>query len=127
MSKTFHHIFNRIVIFCLLCGQGLIVCAQTPETPNIPQQEDVLPDADPLKVDRFNVEFLIVEGMHFLSIDNPAKALDSFMKAHQIMPENSAINYKIAKILRESEDIDQALFYISKATDKEETNYFIKP
>ncbi|WP_148230104.1 tetratricopeptide repeat protein [Marivirga tractuosa] len=124
MSKTFHHIFNRIVIFCLLCGQGLIVCAQTPETPNIPQQEDVLPDADPLKVDRFNVEFLIVEGMHFLSIDNPAKALDSFMKAHQIMPENSAINYKIAKILRESEDIDQALFYISKATDKEETNYF---
>jgi tetratricopeptide (TPR) repeat protein len=94
------------------------------QTPEIPQQEDVLPDADPLKVDRFNVEFLIVEGMHFLAIENEAKALDSFLKAHQIMPDNAALNFKIAKILRESEETDQALFYISKATDKEKTNYY---
>lgn len=124
MSINFQYILKFLFIFCLFYGQGLILFAQTPETPEIPQQEDVLPDADPLKVDRFNVEFLIVEGMHFLSIDNEAKALDSFMKAHQIMPDNAAINFKIAKILRESEDTDQALFYISKATDKEATNYY---
>ncbi len=124
MSKSFYYIFQCLIIFCLLYGQAVVLYAQTPETPNIPQQEDVLPDADPLKVDRFNVEFLIVEGMHFLSIDNPAKALDSFMKAHQIMPENAAINYKIAQILKDGEEIDQALFYVSKATDKEESNYF---
>lgn len=124
MSKSFYYIFQCLIIFCLLYGQAVVLYAQTPETPNIPQQEDVLPDADPLKVDRFNVEFLIVEGMHFLSIDNPAKALDSFMKAHQIMPENAAINYKIAQILKDGEEIDQALFYVSKATGKEESNYF---
>ncbi|RUA33811.1 MAG: hypothetical protein DSY77_08325, partial [Bacteroidetes bacterium] len=124
VSKSFYYIFQCLIIFCLLYGQAVVLYAQTPETPNIPQQEDVLPDADPLKVDRFNVEFLIVEGMHFLSIDNPAKALDSFMKAHQIMPENAAINYKIAQILKDGEEIDQALFYVSKATDKEESNYF---
>lgn len=98
-----------------------VIEAQVPATP---QQEDILPDADPLKVDRFNVEFLIVEGMHYLAIDNPSKALDSFMKAHQIMPENPAVNFKIAKVLKESEDTDQALFYISKATDKENNNYY---
>jgi len=121
---NFQYIFRVLLIFCLLYGQGLVIYAQNPETPKIPQQEDILPDADPLKVDRFNVEFLIVEGMHFLSIDNEAKALDSFMKAHQIMPDNAAINFKIAKILKESEETDQALFYISKATDKEESNYY---
>lgn len=124
MSKSFYYIFQCLIIFCLLYGQAVVLYAQIPETPNIPQQEDVLPDADPLKVDRFNVEFLIVEGIHFLSIDNPAKALDSFMQAHQIMPENAAINYKIAQILKDGEEIDQALFYVSKATDKEESNYF---
>ena len=102
-------------------GMGFVAEAQIPETP---QQEEVLPDADPLKVDRFNVEFLIVEGMHYLAIDNPSKALDSFMKAHQIMPDNPALNYQISKILKESEDTDQALFYISKATDKESNNYY---
>lgn len=105
----------------LLMGMGFVAFAQIPETP---QQEEVLPDADPLKVDRFNVEFLIVEGMHYLAIDNPSKALDSFMKAHQIMPDNPALNYQISKILKESEDTDQALFYISKATDKESSNYY---
>jgi tetratricopeptide (TPR) repeat protein len=105
----------------LLMGMGFVAEAQIPETP---QQEEVLPDADPLKVDRFNVEFLIVEGMHYLAIDNPSKALDSFMKAHQIMPDNPALNYQISKILKESEDTDQALFYISKATDKESNNYY---
>ncbi|WP_340152311.1 tetratricopeptide repeat protein [uncultured Marivirga sp.] len=105
----------------LLMSSAFVVNAQVPETP---QQEDILPDADPLKVDRFNVEFLIVEGMHFLAIDNPSKALDSFMKAHQIMPENSALNFKIAKILKDSEDTEQALFYISKATDEEPNNYY---
>ncbi|SMG33964.1 Tetratricopeptide repeat-containing protein [Marivirga sericea] len=101
--------------------QGVLLIAQTPETP---MQEDILPDADPLKVDRFNVEFLLVEGMHFLAIDNQAKALDSFIKAHQIMPENAAVNFKIAKILHQSSDSDQALFYISKATEKEKENYY---
>ncbi|MGJ3233672.1 tetratricopeptide repeat protein [Marivirga sp.] len=105
----------------LLMGMGFVAEAQIPEPP---QQEEVLPDADPLKVDRFNVEFLIVEGMHYLAIDNPSKALDSFMKAHQIMPDNPALNYQISKILKESEDTDQALFYISKATDKESNNYY---
>lgn len=124
MNINFQYIFRVLFIFCLLYGQGLVICAQTPETPEIPQQEDVLPDADPLKVDRFNVEFLIVEGMHFLSIDNESKALDSFMKAHQIMPDNAAINFKIAKILKKSEETDQALFYISKATDKEKSNHY---
>jgi tetratricopeptide (TPR) repeat protein len=98
-----------------------VLHAQVPETP---QQEDILPDADPLKVDRFNVEFLIVEGMHFLAIDNEAKALESFMKAHQIMPNNAALNFKIAKILKQSEDVDQALLYISNATDSEKDNYY---
>lgn len=111
---------SLLVILTLLMSP-FVILAQVPETP---QQEDVLPDADPLKVDRFNVEFLIVEGMHFLSIENPAKALDSFMKAHQIMPDNPAINFQIAKILKNSEDTDQALFYISKSTEKEKENYY---
>ena len=111
---------SLLVILTLLMSP-FVMLAQVPETP---QQEDVLPDADPLKVDRFNVEFLIVEGMHFLSIENPAKALDSFMKAHQIMPDNPAINFQIAKILKNSEDTDQALFYISKSTEKEKENYY---
>ncbi len=111
---------SLLVIITLLMSP-FVLLAQVPETP---QHEDVLPDADPLKVDRFNVEFLIVEGMHFLSIENPSKALDSFMKAHQIMPDNAAINFKIAKILKDSEDTDQALFYISKATEKEKDNYY---
>jgi len=109
------------VFIILLVSPVFVLKAQVPETP---QQEDILPDADPLKVDRFNVEFLIVEGMHFLAIDNQAKALDSFMKAHQIMPDNAALNFKIAEILKESEDSDQALFYISKAIEKDKSNYY---
>lgn len=108
-------------ILAILLMSPVLLEAQVPETP---QQEEILPDADPLKVDRFNVEFLVVEGMHFLAIDNAAKALDSFMKAHQIMPDNAAINFEIAKILRDVDDTDQALFYISKATEKEKSNYY---
>jgi tetratricopeptide (TPR) repeat protein len=108
-------------LILLLVSTVFVAKAQIPDTP---QQEDVLPDADPLKVDRFNVEFLIVEGMHYLAIDNPSKALDSFMKAHQIMPDNHALNYQIAKILMESEDNEQALFYISKAIEKETNNFY---
>ena len=121
MSIKVGHSVKIFSLIFLLTGQFFVMNAQTPETP---QQEDILPDADPLKVDRFNVEFLIVEGMHFLAIDNPAKALDSFMKAHQIMPDDPAINFQIAKILKESDDLDQALFYISKATDKQEGKYY---
>jgi len=112
---------NVFIFIILLVSPVFVMNAQVPETP---QQENILPDADPLKVDRFNVEFLIVEGMHFLAIDNQAKALDSFMKAHQIMPDNAALNFKIAKILKQSEDTDQALFYVTKATDKEKENYY---
>jgi len=112
---------NVFIFIILLVSPVFVMNAQVPETP---QQENILPDADPLKVDRFNVEFLIVEGMHFLAIDNQAKALNSFMKAHQIMPDNAALNFKIAKILKQSEDTDQALFYVTKATDKEKENYY---
>ncbi|WP_375580957.1 tetratricopeptide repeat protein [Marivirga tractuosa] len=122
MNLIFQYILKGAFLSCFFLGQGLILYAQTPETPQ--QEEDILPDADPLKVDRFNVEFLIVEGMHYLAIDNESKALDSFMKAHEIMPDNAALNYKIAKILKDGEDTDQALFYITKATDEEESNYY---
>lgn len=111
MVINFQYIFKILFISCLFYGQALVLSAQTPETPEVPQEEDVLPDADPLKVDRFNVEFLIVEGMHFLAIDNESKALDRFMKAYEIMPDNAALNFKIAKILKDSEDPDKALNY----------------
>ncbi|HET8860775.1 tetratricopeptide repeat protein [Marivirga sp.] len=124
MNKNFQYFLKVLVIFCLFHGQVEVLYAQTPETPEILQQEDILPDSDPLKVDRFNVEFLIVEGMHFLAIENQAKALESFLKAHQIMPENAALNYKIAEIFKASEETDQALLYISNATEKEKDNHY---
>jgi len=120
-------VLNRVgnsvssIFVLLLIAMAQLGYAQVPDTP---QQEDILPEADPLKVDRFNVEFLIVEGMHHLAIDDKAKALDSFMKAHQIMPENAALNYQIAKILKDSDDKNQALFYISKSTEKDQSNYY---
>lgn len=114
------YIFKSLVFFFTLSVSVNFVFAQIPDTP----QDEMLPEADPLKVDRFNVEFLIAEGMHFIAIENNAKALNSFLKAHQIMPNNDAVNYKIAEIYLETEVLDQALLYIDMATQAKKDNYY---
>lgn len=95
--------------------------AQQPEPV---QQEEILPDADPLKVDRVHVEFLISEGMHFLAIENDAKALEHFMKAYEVMPENAAVNYKIAELYMQEEELDKALFHANKAYESNKSQYY---
>lgn len=110
-----------LICLTLMLSLASVINAQIPDTP---QEENILPDADPLRVERFNVEFLIIEGMHFLAIDNGAKALDKFMKAYEILPENPAVNFKLAEILRNSEEYDKALFHISIATKADGENYF---
>ncbi|GAB3341487.1 tetratricopeptide repeat protein [Marivirga atlantica] len=82
------------------------------------------PIIDSLELERTNVEFLITEGMHFLSIENQTKALNSFLKAHELMPENAAVNSKIAEIYQQSEEYDNALFYAVNANQQAPENHF---
>lgn len=95
--------------------------AQQPEP--IQDQQEILPEADPLKTDRFNVEFLIAEGMHYIATDNNDKALESFIKAHQIMPENAAVNHKIAELYLEAGELDEAYYHADKALKADESQY----
>jgi len=88
------------------------------------QDEQITPIIDSLELERTNVEFLITEGMHFLSIENQTKALNSFLKAHELMPENAAVNSKIAEIYQQSEEYDNALFYAVNANQQAPENHF---
>ena len=88
------------------------------------QDEQMTPIIDSLELERTNVEFLITEGMHFLSIENQTKALNSFLKAHELMPENAAVNSKIAEIYQQSEEYDNALFYAVNANQQAPENHF---
>ncbi|MBK6265175.1 tetratricopeptide repeat protein [Marivirga sp. S37H4] len=97
------------------------VRAQQPDP--VQEEEVILPEGDPLKTDRFNVEFLIAEGMHFIAIDNNAKALESFIKANQIMPDNAAVNYKIAELYHEAGQLDEASLYANKALMADKSQY----
>ncbi|WP_188466839.1 tetratricopeptide repeat protein [Marivirga lumbricoides] len=108
-----------IVGIKLLTAQDLL--AQQPQPV---QQEEILPDADPLKVDRIQVEFLIAEGMHFLAIENNAKALENFMKAYEVMPKNAAVNYKIAELYLKGEELDKALLHATKAYKSDNSQYY---
>jgi len=95
--------------------------AQRPEPIN---DESVTPVVDTLELERTNAEYLITEAMHYMAINNKVKALDSFLKAHELLPENAAINSRIAEIYLQTEDQDNALFYAVKANEKSPENHF---
>lgn len=88
------------------------------------EEEQNISVIDSLELDRTNVEFLITEGMHYLAIENTTKALDSFLKALQVMPENGAVNSKVAEIYFEDNDLEKALYYAKQANKQDESNYF---
>jgi tetratricopeptide (TPR) repeat protein len=110
------------VYFLIIClGSMVRLYAQIP-TP-IEEEQEIL-DADSIDFDRTNVEFLITEGMHFLAIENGAKALDSFLKALKVMPDNAAVNNKVGEIYFEDKELDKAMFYAKRASETDPTNYF---
>ncbi len=118
---------NQFKIYALCSSLALIllipqlgVAQQT-----LPVSDEPAPTVeDTLRMEQTNVEFLITEGMHFLAIENQAKALDSFLKAHELMPENAAVNSKVAEIYLKNKDQDNALFYAVKANRTAPENYF---
>lgn len=117
MNSIIQHIpyYKKAVIAGCFC---LILCLPAHGQEQKVSKEDI-------KTDKFNVEYLLAEGMHHLVLENDAKAMESFQNAYEIMPENATVNYKIAQIHLKNEEFDQALFHATKAKENDtENEYF---
>jgi tetratricopeptide (TPR) repeat protein len=110
-----------IYFFIICLGSMAEPYAQTP----VPiEEEEEISSIDSIDFDRTNVEFLVTEGMHFLAIENSAKALDSFLKALKVMPDNAAVNSKVGEIYFEDKELDKAMFYGKRASEIDPDNHF---
>ncbi len=87
---------------------------------------------DPLDVtelsesDALKVETILIDAERELILDNQFKALELFKEALELSPENSAINFKVAEILTQNGELNQALAYAKTAMKNGPLNkYFL--
>ncbi len=95
--------------------------AQIP-SPVIPQEQK-LPEPDSLKDIRFQIEFLIAEGIRFQAIDKNEQAIGSLLKANKLQSSNAAVNFKLAELFLQQEKLDEALFHADEAVKNDQSKY----
>ena len=73
---------------------------------------------------RFETEKLFAEANKYFILEDYAKAYQLFSKALELDPDNAAIHYKIAEILSKGDDLDKALFHITRSLEEDNSNKF---
>jgi tetratricopeptide (TPR) repeat protein len=74
--------------------------------------------------EREATEAMFIDGVKFLEIDEPSRALEKLVKAWQIDPTNAAVNYKLAETSAKLNQIPEALAYGKAAVRLEPKNRY---
>lgn len=82
------------------------------------QQEDVPKEAD------MKAQMSLIDGERHLILENYTKALEMFATARDINPFNAAVHFKIAQVLYQSKQYDEAQESIEEALDIDPDNKF---
>lgn len=77
---------------------------------------------------QLKLESTIIEAEKYLLLDNPAKAMELFQLALDFDPDNGAVKFKMAEILRKIGKSGEALAYSKASLDSDRTNmyYFLQ-
>ena len=94
------------------------------QRPKSINEEQVVEPLDSISIDQTNVEYHITQAMHFLVTENKVKALDYFLKAHELMPSNAAVNHAIANIYQQQGNYSKAAYYAKLAFESDPKNHF---
>lgn len=76
------------------------------------------------KIEETKTTRLFIEGQKFLMLEDYEKAYFYFQKAKELSPEEPAINFKIAEILLQANQVDSALDYGMQAVEAEPDNKY---
>ena len=76
------------------------------------------------KIEETKTTRLFIEGQKFLMLEDYDKAYFYFQKAKELSPEEPAINFKIAEILLQANQVDSALDYGMQAVETEPDNKY---
>ena len=76
------------------------------------------------KIEETKTTRLFIEGQKFLMLEDYDKAYFYFQKAKELSPEEPAINFKIAEILLQTNQVDSALDYGMQAVETEPDNKY---
>jgi len=82
------------------------------------------PNKSPGQEELQQSENYFIDGMKYCMLELYAKALQKFEKAHELNPENAAINYKIADLLAEDNKYFNALPYAKNAVSLNDQNKY---
>ncbi len=74
--------------------------------------------------EREATEAMFIDGVKFLELDEPSRALEKLVKAWQIDPTNAAVNYKLAETSAKLNQLPEALAYGKAAVRLEPKNRF---
>lgn len=75
--------------------------------------------------EREAAEALFIEGVKFLNLEEPNRALEKLVKAWQIDPTNAAVNFKLAETSAKLKQLPEALAYAKAAVRLDNKNpYF---
>ncbi len=74
--------------------------------------------------EREATEAMFIDGVKYLEIDEPSRALEKLVKAWQIDPTNAAVNYKLAETSAKLNQIPEALAYGKAAVRLEPKNRY---
>ncbi len=74
--------------------------------------------------EREAAEAMFIEGVKFLTMDEPARALERLVKAWQLDPTNAAVNYKLSETSARLNQLPEALAYGKAAVRLEPKNRF---
>ena len=74
--------------------------------------------------EREATEALFIDGVKYLELEDPTRALEKLVKAWQLDPTNAAINYKLAETSAKLNQLPEALAYGKAAVRLEPKNRF---
>lgn len=74
--------------------------------------------------EREAAEAMFIEGVKYLALDEPNRALEKLVKAWQIDPTNAAVNYKLAEASAKLNQLPEALAYGKAAVRLDPKNRF---
>jgi tetratricopeptide (TPR) repeat protein len=82
-----------------------------------PEKAEPSPKEKEIKADNY-----FIDGLKHMMMDDHDKALAQFKLAAEIFPENSGINYQIAKVYKLKEDYTRALVHLGLALEQDPSN-----
>lgn len=74
--------------------------------------------------DKLEAEYYFIEGEKYFMLDNYQKAFEYFMMAYEKEPDNAAINYKLADVLTQNNELVKALGFATAAVELNPTNKY---